>query len=103
MLRDPFTGHRRTGATADRSPMNDTVEDIALETSEIEQRRSLFPTAPPAAPAIVAPAKRWVRRGLFLLLPLALIIGSWTYVGGGLVMSTENSYVEADKVALSTD
>jgi membrane fusion protein (multidrug efflux system) len=81
--------------------MNDTVEDISLETSEPEQRRSQYPTAP--ALEKTTPAKRWARRGLFLMLPLALIIAGHAYVTGGRVMSTENAYVEADKVGLSTD
>jgi len=45
----------------------------------------------------------WVRRMLFLLLPLALIAGSAWYVVGGRVMYTEDAYVNADKVGISTD
>jgi len=40
---------------------------------------------------------------LFALLPLALIAGTYWYVTGGQVMSTDNAYVEADKVGVSTD
>jgi membrane fusion protein (multidrug efflux system) len=40
---------------------------------------------------------------LFALLPLALIAGAYGYVTGGQVMSTDNAYVEADKVGVSTD
>src|SRR6202023_1645621 len=43
---------------------------------------------------------RWA---LFALLPLALIAGAYWYVSGGQVMSTEDAYVEADKVGISTD
>ncbi|HEY3919829.1 MAG TPA: HlyD family secretion protein [Stellaceae bacterium] len=55
-----------------------------------------------------APAKKrrrspWLRKGLFLLLPLALIGGGYVYVSGGKVMSTDDAYVEADKVGISTD
>jgi membrane fusion protein, multidrug efflux system len=49
------------------------------------------------------PARRWVRWVLFLLLPLALVAGTYWYVTGGQVMSTDNAYVEADKVGVSTD
>jgi membrane fusion protein (multidrug efflux system) len=49
------------------------------------------------------PRRRWLRRGLFALLPLALIAGGYWYVTGGRVMSTDNAYVEADKVGISTD
>jgi len=65
---------------------------------------------PPAERHIVTPhltpapaPRRWVRRGLFLLLPLLLILGSVWYVTGGAVMSTDDAYVEADKVGISTD
>src|SRR5580698_2937452 len=43
---------------------------------------------------------RWV---LFALLPLALIIGGYWYVAGGQVMSTDDAYVNAQKVGVSTD
>ena len=44
-----------------------------------------------------------VRRALFLLLPLALIVGGLRYVTGGSVVSTDNAYVEADNIGISTD
>jgi membrane fusion protein (multidrug efflux system) len=47
--------------------------------------------------------RRWPRWALFALLPLALIAGGYWYVTGGRVMSTDNAYVEADKVGISTD
>jgi membrane fusion protein (multidrug efflux system) len=43
---------------------------------------------------------RWV---LFALLPLALIVAGYLYVTGGRVMSTDDAYVQAEKVGLSTD
>jgi len=47
--------------------------------------------------------RRRLRLGLFLLLPLALIAGGYWYVTGGSVMGTDDAYVEADKVGISTD
>ena len=44
-----------------------------------------------------------IRWALFALLPLVLIIGCIWYVTGGKVMSTDDAYVEADKVGISTD
>jgi membrane fusion protein (multidrug efflux system) len=44
-----------------------------------------------------------VRWALFALLPLALIAGGYWYVTGGQVMSTDDAYVEADTVGISTD
>ena len=47
--------------------------------------------------------RRWLRLALFLLLPLALLAAGYVYVTGGQVMSTDDAYVEADKVGVSTD
>ena len=43
---------------------------------------------------------RWV---LFALLPIALIFGGYWYVAGGKIMSTDDAYVNAEKVGVSTD
>ena len=45
----------------------------------------------------------WVRWILFLLLPIALVAGAFWYAGGGQVMATDDAYVEANKVGVSTD
>jgi membrane fusion protein (multidrug efflux system) len=45
----------------------------------------------------------WTKRGLYLLLPLVLIIGAIWYVRGGKIMTTDDAYVNADKVGISTD
>jgi membrane fusion protein, multidrug efflux system len=55
------------------------------------------------APRARSQRQRWVRRSLFVLLPLALLAGAYAYVTGGQVMSTDDAYVEADKVGVSTD
>jgi membrane fusion protein (multidrug efflux system) len=47
--------------------------------------------------------QRRLRWALFLLLPLVLMIGCYFYVEGGAYMSTDDAYIEADKVGLSTD
>jgi membrane fusion protein (multidrug efflux system) len=47
-----------------------------------------------------AQSRRWA---LFALLPIALLAGAYWYVTGGQIMSTDDSYVEADKVGVSTD
>jgi membrane fusion protein (multidrug efflux system) len=63
---------------------------------------------PAEAPATRSEARqssrqRRVRWALFLLLPVMLIAGAYWYVTGGQVMSTDDAYVEADKVGVSTD
>jgi membrane fusion protein (multidrug efflux system) len=44
--------------------------------------------------------RRW---GLFALLPLALLLGAYWYVTGGQTVATDDAYVEAEKVGISTD
>ena len=44
-----------------------------------------------------------VRRGLFALLPIVLVLGGYFYVTGGQVMSTDDAYVQAERVGISTD
>ncbi len=43
---------------------------------------------------------RWI---LFALLPLALVVAGYLYVTGGKVMSTDDAYIQADRVGISTD
>jgi membrane fusion protein, multidrug efflux system len=63
--------------------------------------------APSASPAPAHPApsatRRRLRVVLFLLLPLALIIAWIVYATGGATMSTDDAYVEANTVGVSTD
>ena len=47
--------------------------------------------------------RKRMRWALFALLPLVLIIGGSWYVTGGQVMSTDDAYVNAEKVGISTD
>jgi membrane fusion protein (multidrug efflux system) len=44
-----------------------------------------------------------VRGGLFALLPIVLALGGYFYVTGGQVMSTDDAYVQAERVGISTD
>jgi membrane fusion protein (multidrug efflux system) len=93
--------------------MNDTALDSPeLKVSAPQERPSEPADQRPSEPAnrVAAPemakekpARPWIRRTLFLLLPLALIVGGYWYVTGGRVMSTDDAYVEADKVGVSTD
>jgi membrane fusion protein (multidrug efflux system) len=47
--------------------------------------------------------KQRIRWALFALLPIAAVAGAYWYVTGGGIMSTDDAYVEADKVGISTD
>jgi membrane fusion protein, multidrug efflux system len=66
-------------------------------TTEAPQRRANGPAERRSV------SKRHVRRALFALLPLVLLGGGYWYITGGQVMSTDDAYVEADKVGISTD
>ncbi len=78
--------------------------------------------APPISPAPRAPTARnpsvqaappkskeprsrrsRIRLGLFVLLPLALIIGCYWYATGGQIVSEDDAYVDAQTVGISTD
>jgi membrane fusion protein, multidrug efflux system len=49
------------------------------------------------------PRRRRVRWALFAVLPFALAAGAYWYVTGGQVMSTDDAYVQAETVGISTD
>jgi membrane fusion protein, multidrug efflux system len=46
---------------------------------------------------------RRIRWMMFALLPLAMAGGAYWYVTGGRFMSTDDAYIDADKVGISTD
>ncbi|RDJ21989.1 HlyD family secretion protein [Bosea caraganae] len=105
---------RRPEATGDEPP---------VPASNVTEIRRAEPKAPPAQPAPVAKApetaasapavaadtapaakpRNLKRKLLFAALPVALIAGGYWYVVGGQVMSTDNAYVQADIVGVSTD
>jgi membrane fusion protein (multidrug efflux system) len=83
---------------------------------ELRIDRRDAPPIGPAAPkkprgAIGTLAEQWsgsdrnqrIRRIMFALLPIAAAVGAYWYVTGGQVMSTDDAYVDADKVGVSTD
>ncbi|MEH2563366.1 HlyD family secretion protein [Bradyrhizobium sp. AZCC 2289] len=78
-----------------------------LKTRPDDRKLEARPSAEPplaAAAAGSVTSKRSLRRPLmFALLPAALVVGGYFYVTGGAVMSTDNAYVQADMVGLSTD
>lgn len=52
-----------------------------------------------------APSKKRSRTRsiLFALLPVALVAGAYEYVTGGQIMSTDNAYIQAQSLGVSTD
>jgi membrane fusion protein (multidrug efflux system) len=61
------------------------------------------PIAAPAKAPASQPKGGLLRPLLFALLPAALIAGGYFYVTGGQIMSTDNAYVQADAIGVSTD
>src|SRR5271170_2299599 len=79
----------------------DAAEAPVRRPSASHARAAALPAAPERSPR--SSRRSWVRWSLFALLPLALIAGGYWYVTGGKVMSTDDAYVEADTVGVSTD
>src|SRR5882672_2334636 len=101
-------------------PADATIVSMRSDTAETPAARREVPREQPEQPpreqpeqaietssepekAPRPPRRPWLRWALFALLPLALLGGGYWYVTGGRVMSTDNAYVEADKVGISTD
>jgi len=59
--------------------------------------------APLVTPKPVKSKASPTRTLMFLALPLALLVGGYFYVTGGQVISTDNAYIQADMVGVSTD
>jgi membrane fusion protein (multidrug efflux system) len=101
-------------------PADATIVSLRSDPAAAPAGRRIAPQTQPEPPPRELPARpvervpepeksphsrrrRWLRWTLFALLPLALAGGGYWYVTGGRVMSTDNAYVEADKVGISTD
>jgi membrane fusion protein, multidrug efflux system len=83
---------------------NDEPRAPAQDTEARDTSRSAAAQKPVPAPRKEAAKRRALLRPiLFALLPIALVIGSYLYVTGGAVMDTDNAYVQADTVGISTD
>ncbi|WP_225603259.1 HlyD family secretion protein [Pseudomonas sp. PDM09] len=55
------------------------------------------------SPEQTLPVRQRLRRVLFLLLPVALLAGVALYISGGQVITTDNAYIQAVRVGVSTD
>jgi membrane fusion protein (multidrug efflux system) len=94
-------------------PADTTLDFLPAEPAEAPGARrdtpQQQPGRPPEIPAVVPekppppPRRRPMRWAMFALLPLALIGGAYRYVTGGQVMSTDDAYVNAETVGISTD
>ena len=97
---DERPGGRNGGASvaplAEKDELTPTIPAIQSQ-DDIEKKSSVSAGEP-------RPARSGRLRGaLFAALPIALAAGGYWYVAGGQVMSTEDAYVSADQVGVSTD
>jgi membrane fusion protein (multidrug efflux system) len=93
----------RRPAEAGDAPDTDAAAKPAAKERPDDRKSSNEPYHLPASAAPGAPHKSRKRILMFALLPVALIVVGYFYVTGGAVMSTDNAYVQADMVGLSTD
>jgi membrane fusion protein (multidrug efflux system) len=93
-------------------PADTTLDLLPTEAKEAPTARSDAPEEHPQQPApmpsvpknmLRSPRRRSMRWVLFALLPLVLVGGAYWYVTGGEVMSTDDAYVNAETVGISTD
>jgi membrane fusion protein, multidrug efflux system len=98
---------RPAGGAKDASPFGQAappdVRTLKPGDREAEVKDTVEPSPNPGPDTVHAPKKPLLRRLMFVLLPLALIIGAYWYITGGQVISMDDAYVEADKVGVSTD
>ena len=98
---------RPAGDAKDASPFGQAappdVRTLKPGGREAEVKDAMEPPPNPGADTADAPKKPLLRRLMFALLPLVLIIGAYWYITGGRVVSMDDAYVEADKVGVSTD
>jgi membrane fusion protein (multidrug efflux system) len=92
-------------------PDDATIVSLRSDTAEAPIAKREAPQKLPERPAKNSRAPQeerashrpWTRWAFFAVLPLALIVTGYWYVTGGKVMSTDDAYVEADTVGISTD
>lgn len=87
--------------TVQRPPVH--AEAPALEHLEKTLQASETSALDHDARQLPEPARQHWRTGLFLLAPIAIAACAAWYVFGGQTVSTDNAYIQADRVGVSTD
>jgi membrane fusion protein, multidrug efflux system len=108
VLRPPEERVHRLAAqrpTEAKAVLDETAKPRSKAPPEDRRPEVAAPPGPPpvAATSTATPRKSLRRPLLFALLPLSLLVAGYLYVTGGAVMSTDDAYVQADMVGLSTD
>ena len=95
----------RVVSDADAKPASPEAEAGAAQETVAEAPSSVSASTPAAPPVDIRPRRRrsLMRPLLFALLPVALVVGGYYYVNGGQVMATDNAYIQADMVGITTD
>lgn len=96
---EPPAARREAPREPSQRPLRERPEQPQREPSERPAEKPSSSEATKPHPS----RRRWLRWSLYALLPLALIGGAYWYVSGGQVMWTDDAYVEADTVGISTD
>jgi membrane fusion protein, multidrug efflux system len=100
----PAAPAAKRGAPPEQPERPQLPFDVPVTRREAPRVQPERPSEKTSAPQKVESSSRpWIRWALFAVLPLALITGAYWYVAGGQVMSTDDAYVEADTVSISTD
>ena len=97
---------RLADAAKDASPFGQAAPPdvrVLKPGSRETEVKEVGPPPNPGPDTADGPKKPLLRRLMFALLPLVLIIGAYWYIAGGRVVSMDDAYVEADKVGVSTD
>ena len=109
-LRKVVPSERGEAQETTRNPQIAPVPPVERgEAGETARAPQIAPVEPRSRKATAAAPRVRVRRRdrvrwvLFALLPLALIVAGYLYVTGGRMMSTDDAYVQADKVGIATD
>ena len=80
--------------------MGEENQEETEETTETEETRPEYSPARPRRRRL----RNLLRLTLMILGPAAVLVaGGYFYISGGRIISTENAYVKADKIAISTN
>jgi membrane fusion protein (multidrug efflux system) len=86
------------------TPERDEAPDVREVPAAVPTPRPADPRPATGKKKVSKPGRRGrLRWGLFAALPLVLLVGLYWYVTGGKVMSTDDAYVNTEKVGISTD
>ncbi|MEG6508011.1 HlyD family secretion protein [Methyloligella sp. 2.7D] len=100
---EPISAQKTERETAAEAPEAKVAEKTADVSVEDEAERDAETGGEGAGQTESPSRRRRMRHLLFALLPLALVVGGYFYVTGGAVMDSDNAYVRADTVSVSTD